>query len=118
MSFTIPIISGLFELGKTWLEGFQKKQSAKDERAAELIRQAGSWEEIHAQGAATSWKDEWITILWSVPLIMCFIPSCVDEAREGFAALSEVAPEWYILGWSVIVAASFGVRTFIGKMKK
>jgi len=48
---------------------------------------------------------------------MCFIPSLVPYVREGFAVL-ETMPTWYQYTFSVIVAASFGVRGAIGLMNK
>ena len=69
------------------------------------------WEKIMAQGSQNSWKDEWLTILFSVPLVLAF---CGDWGRtivaEGFAAL-ETMPEFYRYTLGVIVAASFGVRS-------
>ena len=101
MAFPIPVVSGLFELGKSWLEGRKRKQEARDEREAELIRQAGSWDEIHAQGSATSWKDEWILVLWTIPMVMCFIPGLGTYAERGFSTLAEVAPDWYLAAWGI-----------------
>lgn len=113
MPFAIPIISEIFAIGRTWLTGKQKVQEAKDTRAAELITQQGTWEQIMAQGSTTSWKDEWLTVLFSIPLVMCFIPGLVKFVVQGFAAL-DTMPEWYIYTLSVIVAASFGVKSVIG----
>ena len=65
-----------------------------------------------------SWKDEWLTILFSIPLILAF---CGDWGRqivaEGFAAL-EAMPDYYQYTLGVIVSASFAVRSatkFFGK---
>ena len=110
---TIPILSEIFGIARTWLEGYQKKQVARDDRAAELVRQQGTWEEIMAQGSQTSWKDEWLTILFSIPLIFSFIPAAVPTVVQGFAAL-DAMPDWYRYTLSIIVAASFGVRSAIG----
>jgi len=81
---------------------------------AEVMKVAATheagWEKIMAQGSQNSWKDEWLTILFSVPLVLAF---CGDWERtivaEGFAAL-ETMPEFYSYTLGVIVAASFGVR--------
>ena len=66
--------------------------------------------------STSSWKDEWLTILFSIPMIMAFIPGGIEVVERGFAAL-ETMPEWYQYTVSVIVAASFGVRSAIGFMK-
>lgn len=117
MAFPIPIIGGLFNLAKTWIDGRQKKQEAKDDRSAELIRQAGSWDEIQAGASANSWKDEYLTIIVSIPLIICFIPGCQAVVAEGFTALDNT-PDWYIYTLSVVFAASFGVKQVIGAFQR
>lgn len=117
MGFVIPIISEIIGIGRTWLQGKQKVQEARDERAAELVRQQGSWEEIMAQGSVTSWKDEWLTLLFSIPLILAFFPWAVPHVNAGFASLNAM-PEWYVYTLSVIVAASFGVKSVIGVLRE
>lgn len=112
----IPIIGELFGIARIWLQGKQRVQEAKDSRAAELVRQQGTWEEIMAEGSITSWKDEWLTILFSIPLILAFFPSAVDDVQAGFAVLATM-PTWYTYTLSVIVAASFGVKSIIGLME-
>ena len=79
---------------------------------------AAEWEKLMAKGATQSLKDEWLTLLFSIPLILAF---CGDWGREivanGFAAL-EAMPEYYQYTLGVIVSASFAVRSatkFFGK---
>ena len=108
----IPIIDGLVKLAQQWLEGRAKQAEARADRKSELIRQQGSWEEIMAQGSQTSWKDEYLLILFSIPLILAFVPPAVPVVLDGFAALREM-PDWYIRTIGIIVAASFGVRSAI-----
>ena len=64
-----------------------------------------------------SWKDEWLVILFSIPLILAFIPGMEEVVANGFSQL-EAMPQWYQYSIGVIVAASFGVRSatkFFGK---
>lgn len=113
----LPIINGLIGLGATWLENRQQMAKAQNEKETELVRQAGSWEEIHAKGSMDSWKDEYWTIIFSIPLILVFFPSMVDTVMAGFAAL-EQTPEWYRYLVGILVTASVGIRKldkFIGK---
>jgi len=115
-----PIIESITGLGKTYLEGKNAKMKAKAEaEATVMIKSSESladWEKIQAQNAGNSWKDEWLTLLFSIPLIMSFIPWAVPYVKEGFAVL-ETMPTWYQYALSVIVAASFGVRSAIGFIK-
>lgn len=78
------------------------------------------WERIMAQGSQTSFKDEWLVGLFSIPLVLSF---CGETGRDivasGFAAL-DTMPAWYQYTLGVIVAASFGVRSatkFFGARK-
>jgi hypothetical protein len=116
MGISIPIISEAIGLIRTWIEGKQKKQAATDDRAAEIIRQEGNWDNIMAQGAANSWKDEWLTLLFSIPLVLAFFPSMVPIVAAGFEVLDKM-PGWYKYTIGVIVAASFGVRSAINAYK-
>ena len=106
----MSILKAISKLASTYLNGKIKKSEAKAQNAA-------SWDEIAQTNSSTSWKDEYLTLLVSIPLIMCFIPSLVPYVREGFAVL-ETMPTWYQYTFSVIVAASFGVRGAIGLMNK
>jgi len=106
----MSILKAISKLASTYLNGKIKKSEAKAQNAA-------SWNEIAQTNSSTSWKDEYLTLLVSIPLIMCFIPSFVPYVREGFAVL-ETMPTWYQYTFSVIVAASFGVRGAIGLMNK
>ena len=105
----ISILKAIGKLASTYLKGKIKKSEAKAANAA-------SWDEIAQTNSSTSWKDEYLTLLISIPLIMCFIPGAVPYVREGFAVL-DTMPTWYQYTFSVIVAASFGVRGAIGLMK-
>ena len=122
----LPIVG---DLAGSWLKGkaeekaaVAKTRIAKAEAEAEIMKVAAtseaSWEKVMAKGSVNSWKDEWLTVLFSIPLILAF---CGDWGREivanGFAAL-EAMPEYYQYTLGVIVSASFAVRSatkFFGK---
>jgi|TARA_R110000796_G_scaffold225481_1_gene341893 hypothetical protein len=99
-----------------------KAKVAKAEAQAQImVSQATSeadWEKIMAEGSQESWKDEWLTILFSVPLILAF---CGEWGRvivtDGFSALNQM-PDYYRYTLGAIVSASFGIRgatKFFGK---
>lgn len=67
------------------------------------------WSEEMAAASATSWKDEWFTIVLSIPAIMSFIPGLSTYVESGFAAMSQT-PQWYQTAFLVAIGASFGVR--------
>jgi hypothetical protein len=122
------LIGPVAELAGTWMAGKveEKKAQAKTKVAkaeAEAIvmqkKATGEidWDLEMAKGSQSSWKDEWLTILFSIPLVLAFIPGMEDIVANGFEQLNAM-PEWYQYSLGVIVAASFGVRSatkFFGK---
>ena len=105
----IQLITAVGSLASQWLSNKAEKAKATHTKELEVIAQTSNWEALQAKNAGSSWKDEWLTLLFSIPLIMCFIPSLVPYVEQGFKAL-ESMPEWYRYYLGVIVAASFGVR--------
>ena len=99
-----------------------KAKVAKAEAQAQImLSQATSeadWEKIMAEGSQDSWKDEWLTILFSVPLILAFCGEWGrDIVADGFVALNAM-PDYYRYTLGAIVSASFGIRgatKFFGK---
>jgi hypothetical protein len=121
MSILGTLIGPIATLGKTWIEGKNIKTKAKAEAEASVMKtqakSAADWETAMARASNQSWKDEWLTILFSIPLVLAFVPSAVPYVREGFNVLATM-PDWYQTGLSIIIAASFGVRGAIGIMNK
>jgi len=107
-----PIVS----LAAGFLERKAEEKRAVHERKLEIIKQDSNWENIQAGNSGSSWKDEWLTLLFSVPLVMAFFPSAVPYVIDGFKALEEM-PEWYRVYLGVIMAASFGVRQLVNFKK-
>ena len=64
-----------------------------------------------------SWKDEYLTILFSIPLLLCFLPFTVEYVERGFEALA-LTPDWYKYTLGVIVSASFGIKAATGMFGK
>ena len=122
------LIGPIADLAGTWMSGKveeKKAQSAtkvaKAQAEAIVMQKKATgeidWDLEAIKGSASSWKDEWLTILFSIPLILAFIPGMEDLVRNGFQQLEQM-PEWYQYSLGVIVAASFGVRSatkFFGK---
>ena len=116
------LIGPIANLAGGWLQGKADKQAAdaklkltEAEAKAKILlskeTSVADWERIMAENSGTSWKDEWLTILFSIPLILAF---CGDWGREmvanGFAALEDM-PAYYQYTLGVIVSASFAVRS-------
>ncbi len=92
----------------------------KATNATELAKQGiqieADWDRNAQEDMKTSWKDEYLMVLFSIPLIGAFIPSLQDAVLEGFNTLDKT-PDWYILMITGIVAATFGLRWLLGRNK-
>ena len=122
------LISPIASLAGTWLEG--KVETKKAETASKVATAKAEaiimekkatgeidWDLEIAKSKANSWADEWLVILFSIPLILAFVPGMEEVVANGFAQL-EAMQQWYQYSLGVIVAASFGVRSatkFFGK---
>jgi|TARA_Y100000401_G_scaffold55126_1_gene43467 hypothetical protein len=73
------------------------------------IRGELDWDIQAQKNSSSSWKDEYLTIVFSIPLILCFYPPTVEYVIMGFEALSK-CPEWYFYTLGIIVSASFGIK--------
>ena len=123
------LLGPLGSLASTWLEG--KVETKKAEAGAKVAKAKAEavimekkatgeidWDLKMADASANSWKDVWLTILFSVPLILDF---CGDWGRQivedGFVAL-QAMPEYYRYTLGIIVSASFGTRAATKFFKK
>ena len=103
------LLGPIVNLVGSHLQRKAEEKKAVHERKMVAIQQDANWENIHANNSANSWKDEWFTILFSVPCVLAFFPSMVPVVMNGFAAL-DAMPEWYKGFLGAAVAASFGLR--------
>ena len=113
---------GLISPAKEVISGWQKRKSAKldsDLRINEARTQGkikrletgqeldAKWEHLSIQNQG--WKDEYWTIILSIPCILCFFPGMVQYVKAGFEAL-QACPQWYKWCLLVAVGSSFGYR--------
>lgn len=94
-----------------------KQLDINKELANQGIKAEIDWDARAQEDMKTSWKDEYLLILWSIPLIMCFIPDLQDYAKKGFDNMKE-APEWYMILWAGMVAGTWGLRWLISRSNK
>ncbi len=111
------IVSAVGGIATAWMNNKVEETKAKGElkvavekRKTKMATGEIDWDQTMAEASKDSWKDEWLVLLFSVPLILAF---CGDWGRavvqSGFEAL-ETAPEWYRYTLGIIVSASFGFR--------
>ncbi len=123
----IPIISAVAQVATTWVSG--KAEAAKIRSEAKLATTRAKaivmekvatgeleWNQAMAEASSTSWKDEWLTILVSIPLVLAFTGH-EDIVMKGFTAL-EAMPDFYKTAVGVVFAASFGIQSIKNMMKK
>lgn len=99
------------ELKSIELQRRMEYEDAVHKRKVELISQGmhadATWEIEQIRSAG--WKDEYVLIVLSIPLVMCFVPGLAHFVEAGFKALS-YTPQWYQFLLPMIFAAIFGVR--------
>jgi len=83
---------------------------AKTSLMEKQIKGEMDWDIEAIKGSKDSWKDEWILVLWSVPMIMIWIPPLQIYVESGFLALKDNVPDWYFWTWGAIVSASYGIK--------
>ena len=105
------VVKGVIESKRLKSEQKLTKIKAETELLNKQISGEVEWDIQAIKQAESSWKDEWLTILFSIPLILCF---CGEWGRQivtdGFLALSGM-PTWYQVSLGSIVAASFATRS-------
>lgn len=79
------------------------------------------WESIQAESGNNSWKDEWITLIITLPIPVIFIsvvlsvflgdPLIAEAAKAGASAIRELVPNYDELLYIVCLAA-IGIKAF------
>ena len=120
-----PIVSLITAAIKTATDvvgGWQTRRTAKlesDLKVNEAVTEAKikrletgqqadiSWENLSI--SQSGWKDEYWTLVLSIPAILCFVPGAAMYVQRGFEAL-RTCPDWY--QWSLVIAigSAFGYR--------
>ncbi len=97
-----------------------EEKQAKHEAKMSVIQNDADWESKMADASATSWKDEFWTIVLAIPVFMIGYAIALDDTdviertKLGFEALSGL-PEWYQYLLFIAISSSFGIRG-VGKL--
>lgn len=102
-------VSGFMETKKAKAKQKLVKIEAETSLLEKQIKGEIDWDVEAVKGSKESWKDEYLTILFSIPLLLCFLPFTVEYVERGFQALA-LTPDWYKYTLGVIVSASFGIK--------
>jgi hypothetical protein len=121
------LLGPIAEVAKTWVGGKVEASRAKSEANLEITKAKAAiarkvaageldWNQTMAEASNKSWKDEWLTILVSIPLILAFTGH-EDIVMRGFEALEKM-PDFYKTAVGVVFAASFGIQSIKNMMNK
>lgn len=95
----------VFDFADGWQERRAAEQEARHEaRIAQIKSQEGSW------------KDEYVLIIASYPLVSLFIPPLRQPTIDSLEYLSKL-PGWMVGCWVGIVAAVYGFQK-VPKIRK
>ena len=98
-----------------YLNNKHEQAQAKHQAKLQVIQNDADWESKMADASASSWKDEFWTIVLAVPLfclgysVVIDDPTIVDRVRDSFNTL-DTLPDWYQYLLFLAVSASFGIR--------
>jgi hypothetical protein len=127
----LNILGAVAGIAGNWVDGkveeTKAKAAVKVEKAkaeAEVQKKIATgkidWEASMADATKGSWKDEYLTVVLTIPAILVFFPGMTEHIREGFRVL-ETLPSFYQNLLYICVTASFGIKAsdmFKGKMGK
>jgi len=116
----IPFLGALASLAGSVVESQIKKQKSKQviaqteaEARAEVMKTAAThdskWELIMASGTQNSIKDEIVTIVVLIPVILVFVPGMEEVVKSGFDRLNEL-PDWYQYLVFLVCSAALGIK--------
>ena len=109
------LISPISNLIGGYLNNKHEQAQAKHEARLQVIQNDADWETKMATASASSWKDEFWTIVLAVPLfclgwsVVVDDPAILDRVSDSFSAL-DTLPDWYQYLLFLAVSASFGIR--------
>ncbi len=109
------LIGPIAGIAKTWMTNRHEQSQAKHQAKMQVISNTATWEEKMAEASASSWKDEFWTIVLAVPLfclgysVIADDPDVFIRVSDSFDVLASL-PDWYQYLLFLAVSASFGIR--------
>ena len=116
------LISPVSNVVGSYLKNKGEEKQAKHKAKMATIANDADWESKMADASANSWKDEFWTIVLSVPIFMVGKAIAANDTgvilrvELAFEALSNL-PEWYQYLLFIAISSSFGVRGAKSLMK-
>jgi hypothetical protein len=110
------LIGPAVDLAKDFIKGKADEKKAIQERKINAIQNDADWEAKMADATKNSWKDEFFSVILSLPLIAVAYgvamdnPAVIDRLNSAFDTLNSL-PEWYQYLLFIAVSASFGLKS-------
>ena len=110
-------ITGYFkdknEIKKVEVEAEKMLVLAKAEAEANKMKRESEQDydldKISMMAMEKSWKDEFLLILFSIPIAMCFFPDYRQYVEDGFKTLN-IIPEWFMYIYVAMIVVIYGLR--------
>ena len=110
-------ITGYFkdknEIKKVEVEAEKMLVLAKAEAEANKMKRESEQDydldKIAMNAMENSWKDEFLLILFSIPIAMCFFPEYRQYVEDGFKTLN-IIPEWFMYIYVAMIVVIYGLR--------
>ena len=110
------ILGAVGGLATTYLDGKVAVQKANAEIKVKQATGEIDWDLAAINATQNSWKDEWITIVYTAILIAHFVPYTQPYMLSGWELLKQANDLfWYSL--LAIISGSFGINV-LDKFKK
>ena len=109
------LIAPVAKLAGGYMKNKAEEKQAKHKAKMNMIKNDADWESKAVDASAHSWKDEFWTVVLSVPIFMIGYAiiindvTVIDRVEQGFAALSGL-PEWYQYLLFIAISSSFGIK--------
>ena len=115
MTWLTSLISPVANIAGQIIKNRNEISKAKHEAQIQTIQNNADWEAKMADASANSWKDEFWTLVLSVPIFMIGYsiivndPSIIERTKYAFQALDEL-PDYYHYLLFICISASFGIK--------
>jgi hypothetical protein len=108
-------VGGLIDIFKTKAERKSRIEEAKTTATINRIQsgdeQAANLDAISLQGRG--WKDEYLLLLTTLPIVLAFIPDLAPYVKQGFDVLKASVPDYYWYALGMIYIDTFGFRRML-----
>ena len=109
------LIGPITDMVGSYMNNKAEEKQAKHQAKMNVIQNDADWEAKMADASAASWKDEYLVILLTSPVIaimygaMTDDPQLIERVQFGLQTL-ELLPDWFSYLLAVAVTASFGIK--------